>query len=705
MKYLIILFFTLLTTELLYGQKTYQFGNDIEVWTGEKLSMPFAGGLNAAQIQKMDVTGNGLEELVIWDINAGSLKIFQQGDDEFLHLPDATFHFPNDISGFLILEDYDGDGKKDLFTGSPFGIKAYKNISPTGSKFPEWETAQDFLRLENGANLTANPLDIPLIQDLDGDGDLDILTFNFATGDYLEFYKNTSQERKEENDIDGFSPAIVRWGAFEFCDCGQINFGFTCEGFPINQAKKMENHKVQHSGGHSLLYRDFTGDGVRDLLIGQDECTTLYFLENKGSDPIPQFDGFTTSIPGAGPFPEFPIFHAAYPIGEDLIVTTNSSESSFNFDIDYSQSLYRMSLVGGPLIKTRSFLQEEMLDFGENGRPSFEGTRMNGNLVITANRLSGGEVLGKAFHFILTDNGFQLATNDYLNLSQLQLTELSHQFFQSSQGKKFHIVTGDEYRNNIPTKKMFYSFRETPEELQPFSLPDFTLRGLDQLHFFHDGEKDYMLLARQTGELVLFSAQLEDGIVLELMEENYLEFSDNPVSRGLSVAVDSGPIPELMAIDQRGVLMNAIDFMSDGEKHPVAMKIGEDIFSESRFGRNSWITFIPGIFEDSPGLLIGTRAGGVEYLKSVNQETPGQVDNLKVLIYPNPAEDEVKIISNRDVNLTIVDLSGKIVHEHLNIPGGSEKSISLFGLNPGLYILEITDHQQNRIYKKLLVNP
>src|SRR5690606_33290681 len=114
------------------------------------------------------------------------------------------------------------------------------------------EIAQDYLRLDNRSNLQMNTLDVPAIVDLDGAGDLDIVTFNFASGDFLEFFKNTSVERKGMPDVDGFASAITRWGAFEFCGCGNFSFGQTCEGRPIHQASAVENLKVEHAGGHSV---------------------------------------------------------------------------------------------------------------------------------------------------------------------------------------------------------------------------------------------------------------------------------------------------------------------------------------------------------------------------------------------------------------------------------------------------------------------
>src|SRR5690606_11049253 len=92
------------------------------------LPTPFAGGINSAQIQQIDLNGDHREELVVWDKNAANLLVFEVIEGQYVHRPMLQYAFPSDINGFLILEDFDGDGKKDLFTSSPFGIKVYKNI-------------------------------------------------------------------------------------------------------------------------------------------------------------------------------------------------------------------------------------------------------------------------------------------------------------------------------------------------------------------------------------------------------------------------------------------------------------------------------------------------------------------------------------------------------------------------------------------------
>src|SRR5690606_31254515 len=121
----------------LKAQKSFQLENSFAVdIPGQVIDMPFAGGINAAQIQQMDTNGDGQEALVLWDRNSENLSVFEKKAGKYIHNPALTYFFPEDILGFLILADFDGDGKKDLFTGSPFGIKVYKNISPSGAEFP-----------------------------------------------------------------------------------------------------------------------------------------------------------------------------------------------------------------------------------------------------------------------------------------------------------------------------------------------------------------------------------------------------------------------------------------------------------------------------------------------------------------------------------------------------------------------------------------
>ncbi len=695
------------------AQHLYQYDSEIAVMKdGSALSMPWAGGINAAQVQTMDLTGDGEEEYVVWDINARQVRVFSGREGEFEHFPELSHYFPSDISGFMVLADYDGDGRKDLFTSSPFGIKAYRNITPIAGAAVQWEVAQDFLRLESGSNLTANSLDIPLLIDLDGDGDLDILTFNFATGDYLEYYRNTSVERKGERDIDGFASAQIRWGGFEFCGCGNISFGFTCGGQPIATAPVPgPNLRVEHAGGHSMLYADLNGDGVRDLLMGQDECSVLYFLPNRGTDEAPVFDSFENSLPGIGPLPEFPIFHAAYLVKDQLIISSHSSEPSSGPGIDFSNSIlsYDFPPSGNPPV-TR-FFQSDMLDLGENARPSFQGNLVNGNLVITSNRLQQkGSVRGQASLYKLEEGALREVEQDYLGLSHNGLRELSYQLWRTSNGRDYHMVTGDIVENNIPRKRIFWKPSVSAAGgFQSTAVPGFDLRGVDHLHFFSHGGGDYLLLGRQTGELVLMQVSIAEAqMQFEVMERDFLGFSDNPVNRALSTAVFAGNVPILFAVDQRGVLFEVRDFMgSEPRREEVKIMLQEGTEPVStRLGRNSWITPVPDAFGERVDLMAGTRAGGLVYFRDLGMPHLGpEEERLRVSIYPNPTSNAVSILTNADAIGTLVGVNGQVILEGLQVRQGIEQRLELLGLSPGVYVLRLFSEQRGSAAKKILLHP
>src|SRR5690606_21140661 len=136
----VVCFFALFLPLTLQAQFTYTLDDHLPVEdaNGHPLTLPWAGGLNAAQFNTMDLDHDGNEDLVVFDRMSGNVLTFINAGDRYVAAPAYEDFFPNAISGWLLLRDYNCDGKKDIFTGHTLGIKVFRNVTPSGGK-PAWE--------------------------------------------------------------------------------------------------------------------------------------------------------------------------------------------------------------------------------------------------------------------------------------------------------------------------------------------------------------------------------------------------------------------------------------------------------------------------------------------------------------------------------------------------------------------------------------
>src|SRR5687768_3282883 len=120
------------------AQFTYFLDQSIVVQDqGGNLAHPWAGGLNAAAFNTMDLNGDGADDLVLFDRMAGKVITFINADNQYVPAPEFENFFPGDVTNWLLLRDYNCDGRKDIFTGDVLGIKVYKNTTPDGGNL-QW---------------------------------------------------------------------------------------------------------------------------------------------------------------------------------------------------------------------------------------------------------------------------------------------------------------------------------------------------------------------------------------------------------------------------------------------------------------------------------------------------------------------------------------------------------------------------------------
>ncbi len=190
-----------------------------------QLHNPWTGGLNSPQFGNIDLNNDGILDLLVYDRSSTQLLPYLSIGNQWQFAPGYQALLPDDLEGFVLIRDYNCDGKPDIFTHTLFGIKVYRNIT---EEQLSWELVADpiFWGPNLNSNIQVNSIDIPGLADLDKDGDLDILVYDFATGGYIRHFKNLSMERYGHCEALEYDLVNRQWGGFEECTCDIFAFDY-----------------------------------------------------------------------------------------------------------------------------------------------------------------------------------------------------------------------------------------------------------------------------------------------------------------------------------------------------------------------------------------------------------------------------------------------------------------------------------------------
>jgi hypothetical protein len=726
-KYSLCNFFLLLCGSLFAQSYSFQPQSQIPFRVaGVELSNPLTGGWNAPQFSSIDLDQDGKMDLVVFDRTSAKITCFLSIGSAYQHAPFYESLFPPDIRYWMLLADYDGDGRKDIFTYQNSGARVFRNASSAGVL--RFTLAKDLLTTEGFSgliNLAILTTDIPAIVDLDNDNDLDILTFNLSGG-YIELHRNLSKERFGHADSLVYKRVNRCWGGLlEGANCGDYSFGIDCGA--DNEGKTLDvssSAKILHAGS-TLLVLDLNGDGIKDLLIGDVTCPYLYHFLNQGTAQKASFQAYDTLFPPSRPV-NLPLFLAAFSEDvdfdgrKDLLVAPNVFFNENNA-IDFRASGWYYQNTGTnqqPVFtfQRNNFLQHTTLDLGENAVPALADLDADGDLdlllghrgVKTSNgfraTLYRFENIGSA-----SKPAFELKEDDYLGLSNLNLTYLIPQFADADRnGSPDLLITATDagfqtHIRYIPnTAPSSQAFRLNAADLRLFA--DLPLQLTDSPYLFdtdRDGDLD-LLLGRATGELEFY---LNSG-QLKLQSANLLPEVAIPLRNPAvtTADLDADGQTELLLADDSGILKiyplasltqlenPKTDLLPDtlnrirrttllgGKLSPVAADLNGDRL---------------------PDLLIGTQGGGLIWLNNLGNGTALPPLPEAIRLYPNPAQELVYLDLTEVSQVEVFSLSGQQLGR-FNLPAGLKQEIRLPRLAKGVYLLRIRSSSHLEV-KRLIV--
>jgi len=435
------------------AQWTLQFDPLIPVTRqGNNLDLAWAGGLNSPQTGTIDLNGDGLKDLFLFDRIGNKvvtlLRTSTTGTQgyQLTRAYDDVWPF-RELHDWVLLRDYNCDGKEDIFSYSQAGFSVYKNVStPAGPAFElvNFRVNSNYVSPSGAgsvANLFISQVDLPGIADMDGDGDLDILTFSLL-GSYVEFHRNLSVELYGTCDSLKYEVRNKCWGIFtENFNNNSVALNTPCNFNVPNPEIGLEPGGVARSAeedgspkahaGSTLTQLDLNGDGLMDLLLGDISYQNVVGLYNGGSAAQSLMTVEDTLFPSYSTSVDIPLFPATYFIdldndgNRDLLVSPNATSLTQNFR---SMWYYRNTASdAAPYFEkqTEDLFQSRMIELGEGAYPvpfDHNGDGLMDLVISNYGYYTPGDLyVGKMalLQNIGTANSpaFQQITDDYMNLS------------------------------------------------------------------------------------------------------------------------------------------------------------------------------------------------------------------------------------------------------------------------------------------------
>lgn len=762
-------FFSLLASVSGLAQFGFQRIDTIDVYKSAVIQKyAWVGGLDFAQFSNIDLDFDGVQDLFVFDREDHKVLTFLQtgttGAPNWTYAPQYESKFPeyNNIYdafqdehflfNWVLLVDYNCDGKKDIFASRSGGIKVFRNTGNATDGLSFVQTSLRIKSLQWGIQqyLYVSSADLPGIKDIDGDGDVDIITFG-GTGQALEYHRNMSMETYGHCDSLIFEMKNTCWGRFrESATTNAVTLWDTLV-YPCDDMSNVLNPESwrpygemdqdRHSGS-TVLPIDLNGNGIMDLILGDISYSHLTMLMNSGTAPNTN-SGMSSSditFPSNSVAVDVDIYPGAYYTDvdndgkRDLLVSPSSTVGSEN---RVSTWYYRNTGTdNSPVFEYQQpdFIQGDMIDVGTRALPVFFDHNGDGlkDLLVSSqghyDPLSGNQI-SSIYYYQNTGTAahpeFTWVTDDYMNLSQMGvgyslffyptfgdldndgdedmiLGEYSGYcyYFENTGGAGNPAVFGtydtlDDYLGNhliTPTNTGIY--------------PCPTLVDLDR-----DGDLD-LVVGRRNGKLDycenIGSASASSFLFLtdHLGGVNVCEWWSTE-GHAVPAFVDVNGEYKLIIGSRNGYLHLYDDIESNIATFFHLVDSSLDNINEGIYAAPT-IADLNG--DDRFEMVLGNARGGVLLYKSANSSNIGLIEQelqAEVIIYPNPGNETVFVVVKSSsakqelVTVDVSDLSGRVIYS--GSFNGSQGQINTSEWDKGTYVFSIRTSSETFVRKVIIL--
>ncbi|MEO1257551.1 MAG: T9SS type A sorting domain-containing protein [Bacteroidota bacterium] len=716
------------------------------------MQKPWVGGMNAPQWSSFDINQDGKKDLYAFDRMGNVHLLFinkseNNGEINYEYNRHLLKYFPH-VQDFVLMRDFNQDGVIDLFASAKDenlqGIKVFKGYLENGFikfnriNFPDFtddiipyyasDTIVDQVRIWIQVHY-------PAVEDIDGDGDLDILAMDID-GSKVHLYKNISLEKGWDTDTLIYELADDCWGRFGLtADTAALITSSDMNMCAFFNDPDLSSEKNNVHGGTTLCLFDNDNDGDKELLMGDLINNKIVFGKNNGNSETAWMTEQDIIFPSYNTPIEISDFPATYFLdinndgARDLIASPNQTwkspdiETAWFYENTGSDQFPEFDLV------QKDFFGEQILDFGTGANPVFIDVNGDGlKDIVCGNREFWAPDKFVAPLNLLLNTGtaaapeFESTEEDWLGLSQYspELNSLSPAFGDLDNDGDLDLLIGD-----FDGRLHFAENIAGPNTAMQFDDFIFNWKNIDvgqiATPFIFDVNKD----------------GLPDLIIGELRGTiNYLpnigtpenpEFHPNPDEAPNNFffgAINTQPLNSSVGYAQPQVFeISDSMYLTSGSLrgwikryliNPDSLDGGTFVKLNDRLGnlREGATTRI--YFENIDDdhyleAIIGNDRGGLSLFKSsiqmdslVNSREISFTENKPYKLFPNPSNGIIYLNVFDKIDIAVYDVLGREIYFEKNVY--LHKKIDLINFDSGIYFIKI--NKANKFYtEKIILKP
>ncbi len=712
-------------------------------FTKNGLNIPYAwaGGLNLPQFSEIDLNQDGIKDLIVFDraaqITLTFLNSGVSGQSSYQYAPEFMDAFPQNNRNFVLAKDFNCDGIEDLFfynqpplTSGGIGVMKgyYVNNKIQFSPF------KPILKYNSifGINdiFIFNP-DIPGIEDVDGDGDIDIVgfTLDFTFNRNMYYYRNTSAENGFGCDSLQF---VLEHQCFGMATETVFNNNTyflspwidTCADNPYWNRSLAE---PRHTGS-SVTLVDWNQDGNMDVVVGDVSVNTLNLLTSTKNNDTLRFISQDSVFPRYNQSVQLFSYPSSFFLDlnndglKDMIAAP--TEIALGEAITDSVAWFYENQLSDSMqfnfIK-KDFMVGEMIDKGAYAKPAIVDVNGDGLLDIISGHFgltSGFQTYSSGLSYYQnigssTSPAFQWVTDNWANLSSQNLLSMH---------PSFGDIDGDGDRDMLlgilDGTLILFENTAGPNNPIVFGSQTSNYKGIDVgdnaapqwVDIDRDGDLDIMIGTAQ-GRLFYFRNTGTATIANFSSTPTSNTFGFDLISFGSAAASPcfydkQGSFQLFLGHREGGIVhLNDIDGNITGIYDTVSLKMGNQFF-----GRFSSLAVADFNQDDTLEFVIGNIRGGLNfYTQSQLLPVISSIENPakklgEVVVYPNPSTGNYQLyISESTIEqhweLKIYNALGQQIYSSLL--NAQNVQFDITNQPGGFYYVVLNQNQLQRTFKIL----